>query len=328
MSLATLYLGNPLSPFGMQALSPPPPGENSPGGSATTTGSASGVSTNLSRATVAQSLISGGLAIQRKPRTKSSYQIGWSLLQAADVELINSFFDGRQGGGPYCLVDPSWGNFLPPNVAGMGSVIGAVPEWSPTAGTLAVSTVAGNGSLSGVMQWTTGVTGSILYMGLNNVIDGTWLPPTINGVSVRASIFAKLVSGTGSLTAAIMTGVGGSAPTSTVATGSTIALSTGAWVEVPVGAPSSTSWSSVQDYVYPKWTISSAATPVILFTAPAFVYDSAANASALSPWVGGVGVPRVVLTGDSPIPVDLLGGTIGGVTGSTYRDYTLTLQEI
>lgn len=325
MSLATLYLGNPLSSFGMQALSPPPPGENVPGGSATTSGGATGVSANLSRATVAQSLISGGIAIQRKPRTKSSYQVGWNLLGMSDIDLLMSFFDGRQGGGPYCLVDPSWNNFLPPNVAGMGAVLGAFPEWGPTAGGLTVSTAAGPGFHSGVAQWSSAVTGSILYMGLNNVVDGTWLPPAITGASVRASIWAKLVSGTGTLTAAIMTGVGGSAPSSTVATGTGVALSTSTWQEVSVGAANSVTYTSVQDYLMPKFTVSGATTPVILLSAPAFVYDSATNASALSPWVGGVGVPRVVIVGDVPSPVDLIGALNAG---ATYREYTLTLQEI
>lgn len=323
MSLATPYLGNPLSPFGMLALSQPPPGSNS---GSLSTSTATGVSANLSRATVSQSLISGGLSTQRKPRTKSSYQISWGLLGAGDVDLIQSFFDGRQGGGPYCLVDPSWSNFYPANVAGMGSVLGALPEWSPTVGTLATSTAAGNGSmLSGVAQWSGAATGSILYTGLNNIIDGTWLPPVVAGASVRASLFAKLVSGTATLTAAAMAGTAGSAPAATVATGSGVVLNTSTWQEVSVGVANTFAWTSAEDYIMPKFTISSAASPVILLTASAFVYDISLNASALSTWVGGVGVPRVVISGDAPSPVDLIGSA---GNGATYRDYTLTLQEI
>lgn len=326
MSLATLYLGNPASPFGMQAISPPPPGTSAPGGSSASS-VASGVGASLSRATTVAGLISGGVATLRKPKLKSTYQVGWGLLGMTDVELLTSFFDGRQGGGPYCLVDPSWNNFFPPNVAGMGSVLGAVPEWGPSAGTLATSTAAGPaGLLSGVAQWTSAVTGSILYAGFNNVVDGTWLPPVVTGVAHRVSLFAKLVSGTATLTAAAMYGVGGSAPAGTAATGTGVVLSTSVWQEVAVGVANNFSWAATADYVLPKWTVSSATTPVILLSAAAFVYDlaltspgvaSGATASALNPWVGGVGVPRVLIASDIATPVDLIG----------LREYSLTLQE-
>lgn len=310
MAVTRVYLGNPLSTFGMQPIRAIRVGAS--------IGSGAGMSPTLSRGTATQTLISGGVATQRKPRLKSGYQIVWQHLTPSDIDLLLSFFDGRQGGGPYCLVDPSQSNHLPPNVAGMGTVLGAFPEWSPTAGVLSVSTAPGvTGYLSGVAQWTSALTGSILYMGLNNVIDGTWLPPIIPGVAVRASIWAKLVSGSAGLTTAILDGVGGSAPLGTAATGSTVTLSTSVWQEVSVAIASSFSWPSTADYMMPKFTVTSASTPVILLSAPAFVYDSGLNASALNPWVSGVGVPRVLITGDAPTPVGRPG----------LRDWTMTLQE-
>lgn len=306
MSLST-YLGNPLSTNGMQAIPTPEPGGQ--------VGNR-GVSTNISRASVAQQLISGGAAVQRKRYTKRGYSIGWSILNPAEVDLLMSFFDGRQGGGPYCLMDPSFGNQLPANVSGMGSVLGALPEWSPTAGALATSTSAGPGLLSGVAAWTGAATGSILYMGLNNVVDGTWLPPIIAGLSVRASIWAKVASGSGTLTAAAMYGIGGSAPAGTAATGTGVVLSS-TWQEVSVGVASSFSWPTTSDYVMPKFTISSATSPSLLLSAPAFVYSDATSASALSPWVAGAGVPRCLVLGDVPSPVDVVG----------FREWTMTLQE-
>lgn len=311
MSITRVYLGNPAGPFGMQALPAIPIG--SPlGGSA-------GMSPSLSRGTVVQTLASGGVAIQRKRAVKSTYPITWLIRGQADVDLLMSFFDGGQGGGPYCLVDPSQQNFLPPNVARMGAVLNGVPEWTPTVGAIAVSAAVGpTGLLSGVMAWTGSANASILYMGLSNILDGTWLPPVLTGLSHRMSIWAKLASGTGTLTAAMLYGVAGATSSgAATATAPATALNTSTWVEVPVAVASSFSWPSTADYVMLKLTVSSATSPSILLAAPSMVYDTAASASALSPWVAGIGVPRVVIPGDAASPVGR----------PTKRDFTMTLQE-
>jgi hypothetical protein len=316
-SLATPYLGNPLSPQGLLPLSVPPPGASV--GNSSTSISTVGVTVSVSRTAGSQSLISGGTATLRKRYSKSSYQIGWSMLLPQDFDTIMSFFDGGQGGGPYCFIDPSQYNFFPPNVCRMGQVVNALPEWSPTAGTLAVSStlLPPTGFMSGVATWTSAATGSILYTGLNNVVDGTWLPPVVPGLSIRASIWAKLTSGTATLTAAMMYGVGGSAPAGTAATGSAVTLNTSTWQEVSVAVASSFSWGATVDYAMPKFTVSSASSPVFQLSAPSFVYDTVTNASALNPWVGGMGVPRVVIPADAQVPVDLIG----------VREFTLNLQE-
>lgn len=311
MSITRVYLGNPLTAYGMQALPAIPYGAPL-GGSA-------GMSPTLTRATVTQILASGGAATQRKRYTKSSYQIQWKIRGAADTDLLTSFFDGGQGAGPFCFVDPSQTNFLPPNVARMGAVLGAVPEWFPTVGAIATSTDAGpTGLLSGVANWTGSANASILYMGLNNIIDSTWLPPILPGLAHRMSIWAKLKTGTGTLTAAMLHGVGGSAPAgAATATAPATALNTSTWVEVPVSVASSFSWPTTSDYVMLRLTVSSATSPNIILAAPSMVYDTAASASALSPWVAGIGVPRVLITGDIASPVGR----------PNFRDYTMTLRE-
>lgn len=306
MAITRVYLGNPLSPFGMQPIPAILNGLS--------IGGQGGMSPTLSRGTVTNTLISGGVSTQRKRYTKSAYPILWKYRGPADIDLLMSFFDGRQGGGPYCLVDPSWLNYLPPNVAGMGSVLGALPEWAPTVGALATSTAAGPaGFLSGVASWSSAVNTSVLWMGLNNVIDGTWLPPIITGKSHRMSIWARVASGSATLTAAVPYGVGGSAPIgNATVTAPGVALS-GTWQEVSALVASGFNWST-GDYLGMKLTVSSASTPVIQLAAPSMQYDSSA---ALSPWVSGIGVPRVLITGDAPSPVGRPG----------FRDWTMTLQE-
>lgn len=311
MTIKRVYLGNPLSPFGMQPLPAIPVGSS--------VGGRAGMTPTLSRGTVTQILISGGAATQRHQRLKSTYPIQWVIRGPADIDLLMSFFDGGQGVGPYCLVDPSQTNYLPANVARMGAVLGAVPEWTPTVGALATSTAAGpTGLLSGVCAWTGSANASILYMGLNNVVDGTWLPPVVTGLAHRMSIWAKLASGTGTLTAAMLYGVAGSAPAgSATGTAAAVALSTSVWQEVSVAIPNTFSWPATADYAMLRLTVSSATSPSILLAAPAMVYDTVVNAAALSPWVSGVGVPRCVIVGDAPSPVGRPG----------MRDWTMTLQE-
>lgn len=310
MAITRVYLGNPLSPFGIQALPAIPIGQPI-GGNA-------GMSPSFSRGTAAQSLLSGGVATLRKPNVKSAYPIVWNIRGPADVDLLMSFFDGGQGGGPYCFLDPSQSNYLPANVARMGAVLGSVPEWSPTAGVLAPSTATPPvGLLTGVASWTSAVTGSILYEGLNNVVDGTWLPPVVPGLAHRMGIFAKLVSGTGSLQASIMYGIGGSAPAGTAVSGPTVALNTSTWQEVNAGVANTFSWAATADYAMMKLTVSAATTPVILLAAASMVYEVNTNASALAPWVSGIGVPRVVISGDAASPVGR----------PTMRDFQMTLAE-
>lgn len=305
------WLGNPAGAFGMVALP-----DIEIGGVVGSRGN----STTLTRSTVTYVLASGGVTTLRKPLLKKQYSIGWSILTPSEVDTINSFFDGRQGVGPFCLVDPSWGNQLPPNVSSMGAVLSSVAEWTPTVGALATSATAGpTGFTSGVAAWTGSANASILYMGaVVNTLDGTWMPPVVTGVSHRMSIWAKLASGTGTLTAAMLYGVAGATSSgAATATAPATALNTSTWVEVPVTVASSFSWPGTADYVTLKLTVSSATSPSILLAAPSMVYDTVTNAAALSPWVAGVGVPRVNVVGDAPAPVDIVG----------WRDYTLTLQE-
>lgn len=297
MTLTRVYLGNPAGAFGMQALPAIPIGGP--------LGGLAGMTPTRGRSTGSSVLASGGTTTFNKPKTKSVYPIAWLLRTPADIELLMSFRDGGQGGGPYCLVDPSQQNFLPPNVARMSAVLlGALPEWSPTVGTLSgISTVTPpTGKLSGVAKWSGAGSGSILYAGLNNIVDGTWLPPIVSGLSHGFAIWARTASSTASLTAAFMYGVGGSAPAGTAATASAATLTT-AWQQVAIGVASSFSWAATADYAMPKLTCGTASAPDIYLAASEFVYSTAATAGVLSSWVSGMGVPRVVLPGDASMPV-------------------------
>lgn len=311
MSLG-VYLGNPLSAFGMTLLPMPPIG------GVVSSGGASGIASTLSRGAFANTLASGGTAAFRRPKTKQTYSLAWDILNPSEVEILNSFFDGGQGGGPYCLVDPSWSNYLPPNVSRMGAVLSALPEWTPTVGTFApITTVAApTGHFSGVGSWAGAGSASVLYMGLNNIIDGTWLPPVIPGLSIGFAVWARTASSTATVTPALTYGVGGSAPTGTAATGSATALTT-TWQQLTVAVASSFSYTGSGLYADLKLTCSTASAPNIYFSAPEFVYSTAASVSVLNPWVGGLGVPRVIIPANASSPVDMVG----------WRDYTLTLAE-
>lgn len=320
MTITRVYLGNPAGPFGMQAIPAIFVG-GSMGGSGV------GMMTTLGRGTMSQVLVGGGTTTQRLSKTKTIYQLGWNIRGPADINLLRSFFTGVQGGGPYCLVDPSESNWLPPNVSSMGAVLGALvnpsgAEWSPAVGAIAVNTAQAPpaGALSAVAGWTGAANSSILYMGLNNIIDGTWLPPVIGGLAHGAGISAKLLSGTGSLTAAIMYGVAGSAPAGTAtATAATVALNTSTWVDVSAVVASGFSWPSTADYAMLKLTVSGATSPSILLSAPWFTYDTA-TAAKPNPLVNGIGVPRCVIPDTASSPV--------GITDvRKLRDFVMSLAE-
>lgn len=305
MSLG-LYLGNPAGAFGMVQL----PGAQIGG----VLGSGGGVSTNLTRSTTSNVLASGGVATFRRRYTKRSYSIAWSILTASEIDILNSFFTGIQGAGPYCLVDPSWGNQLPANAASMGAVLGTFPEWVPTSGTLAVSAqLPPTGYLSGVAQWSGAGNGDNLSEG-SYPIDPTFVSPVLRGVAHRKAIWAKVTSGSAHLTAAMYSAPSALGSATLVATGTPVTLS-GTWQEVSVSVASSFSWASDALYVRAEFDVSSASTPVVQFAAASATYGTS---TALSPWVSGVGVPRVVLPGDAPSPVDIVG----------WRDYVLTLAEV
>lgn len=283
-------------------------------------GGSGGLSATGSRGTFTQQLIGGGTTTQRLPKTHSGYQIGWKIRGAADIDLLNSFYTGVQGSGPFCLVDPTQSNFLPPNVSGMGLIAGTIPEWQTgvSSGAIAVSTATPpTGVLSGVMGWTGAANASTLYMGINNVLDGTWLPPVIPGLSHAFGISAKLLSGTGSLTAAILGGPAGGAQTAATVTATTTALNTSTWVDVSALVAAAFSWPTTSDFIQLRLTVSSATSPSILLSAPWMTYDTA-TAIKPSPWVNGIGVPRCVIVGDADSPVGRPG----------LRDYTMTLAEV
>lgn len=311
MSLLDLYLGRPESPFGMLVMPAVPVG--SP------IGGTGGMSPSHGRGTVAQALMSGGTTASHKPDLKTTYQLQWHLLkQDAKRDLLLSFYDGRQQ-GPYCLVDPSESNWLPPNVASLGAVKNALGEWTVSAGALATSTAAGpTGLITGVANWTGAANTNTISMGLpSGVIDSAWLPPVIQGKSHRMSIYGKLVSGSGTLTASIPYGNAGVAPTgNATVTATGVVLSTSTWQEVSAVVASSFSWGGF-DYLAMKLTVSSATSPNILLAAASMIYDDGTTAPALNPWVSGIGVPRVVV----PAGVDSPVGRPG------LRDWTMQLAQ-
>lgn len=312
MTLMYAWLGRPDSTFGMLALPAVPIGPS--------IGGSHGMSPSMSRATVGQTKMSGGMTAAHRPDLKSTYGFQWKMLNPTKTDLLMSFYDGRQS-GPYCFVDPSQYNFLPVNVASAGLAGGALntqgrTEWTAGTGAVAVSSQAGpTGLITGVMGWTGAGNASVLWMGPNNGIDATWMPPVLQGKAHRFAVYAKMLSGSASLTAAAISGNAGGTTTAATATAPTVVLS-GSWQEVSATVATSFSWAG-NDYCTMKLTVSSSSSPSILLAAASMVYDDV-TAAALSPWVAGVGVPRLIV----PKGVDSPVGRPG------LRDFTMTMAEI
>lgn len=302
MSLARVYLGDPAGLFGMQKLPAILQGN--------------GMTAGLSRATVVHSLASGGSTVTRRNRVKAAYQLSWQIRQAADVDLLQSFYAGRQGVGPFCLVDPTWINMFDENTASMGAVLGALPEWavnSPQTLAKDATHTPPTGILSGVAAWAGAGSASVLYRGAYGSTDGATLPPVLAGVPHTWGVWARTASSTCSVTPKLAYGIGGSAPGGFGSSGAAVTLTT-TWQLISVSVAASFSWPAGSQYAVPELVCNTGSAPNILLAGAQFAYDTAVPAA----FATGIGVPRVSISADPSAAVLRPG----------LRDYVMQLASV
>lgn len=96
-----------------------------------------GVPLTPQRTAAEHALLGGGRVVDFMGGPVRDFTLRWSGLTAAEVGLIEAFYDGSNGPGPWSLVpvDAERWNFLPPAVAAASSMTGDTVGWSYDSGT-------------------------------------------------------------------------------------------------------------------------------------------------------------------------------------------------
>jgi hypothetical protein len=75
-------------------------------------------------------LLSGRQAVQRRATARRAWNIPYDYLQARDADILNAFYLGMYGEGPFRFVDPDAVNMLPADVSVCGARTSAPIGWS------------------------------------------------------------------------------------------------------------------------------------------------------------------------------------------------------
>lgn len=274
-----------------------------------------GYSRPAGRAEGVHSLIAGGTSVTRHLHQKRAWALSWVNRSAGPLDVLQGFYRGVYGDGPFSLIDPADTNLLPLDTTLCGARFGLLGTWTSTTGAVAASAVVGPTPPAGTLQWTPTAAGYLfggVWASSKYTPDSSGGVPFLTGVPVTVSMWVWTVSGTASVSVnALGVPVAGTASPVAVTGTVTTATTTPQRLSVTVAVGAS-GWSQ-------------AATPSILAalhcTGATTLYVSAPQveyAAAASGWLAGSGVPRVVVGAGMP-------RTVNAILGS---DTSLSLLEI
>lgn len=276
-------------------------------------------STPSNRGEVPHQLISGGVAVTRRGRTRRQWPLAFGTLTPDTADLLVAFYTGIFGDGPFRFVDPAWRNALGVDASTFGARVDAISVWSASVSaqpltfdaTVAPPADAAGYTLSGVCRWTGAQNGSQVGLGTWDgakfVPSAIEAPPYLPQQATSITVYARSVSATPSfsLRGQVVAADGTVANTTTT----TATLSSSAWTKFTVLVPSGLSGA----YVLPNF-LCNTATSVIQLACPLVQYGE----NPPDTWVVGLGIPTVVIAAPMDGTVDLL----------YARDHTLTLAEV
>lgn len=264
--------------------------------------------------------LNGGTGIQRTLGTKRTFTLNWDYLRGRDWQLIQAFYAGVYGTGPFCLVTAEDRNRLSQSASLCGGLNGDIGKWAADVGTLALDTTDVAAVLpSGVLKWTGATTNSLAtvgtFTGTTPVPDvasttsaGTGVP-YLQPQPVAVSLYAKAVSTSVSLTLT----ASGRAADGTVATevsSSPVTVTSAGWTRIPVLAAAGALGTPA--YVMPVLKCNTGSAGAVLISAAQLEYDT-----AVTDWSMGSHVARVHLTSD-------LSAALDGILGKSVQ---LTFAE-
>jgi hypothetical protein len=272
-----------------------------------------GVDVGQVRAGSERALLSGGTAVDTVGQPKRRFVLSWQQMTTAVFAPLEGLALGLYGPGPFLLVESARANLLPANVSAPTSIRADTFGWGVSAG--AVSSVSTPTPLGGrrVISWSPGTTaagGAVLFaVDAARVASDT--APLITGVTYTAQAQSRLVSG--SATTALRLGWYDSTETLLSSTsGSSGALSSGAWTQQTVTAAASSAPAGAV-YVAPALDVPAGGAGQVI-ASDQWQLELAGSAGT---WTLGTGVPRVM--------VDQL---TDSYPRTGRHDVTLTLAEV
>lgn len=268
------------------------------------------------RSVTATKLIAGGTAASAQLNARRTFTLSWHYLTQAEVATVLGFYSRAWGIGPYALLDTSWDNQLRLDTSLFGARRGVLTAWTPTAGTATYdSTVTAFALPSGTLRWSGAGSGSVL--GEGSLIAGFIEASTSNAVPYltdqpyTASIYARTASSTATITMRV-SGRNGAQTVHVDTAGTATPITSAGWTRITATASAGTLTNA--QFVIPTVLCGTASAPDILLSNPQLQL-----ASAVTGWVPGVGVPRVLPIDTVPNPVNVIG---------EGRDMTMTLAEV
>lgn len=274
-----------------------------------------GVAGPVQRGEVVHNLISGGTAVTRRRLARRTYTLGFTGCTPDTAQTLVGFYVGDFGDGPFCFVDPAWRNALTDDLSTFGARAQAISGWALS--NPGVETVTFSSSItpfevpSGVAVWTGAGNGSRLgtgtFSGGNYIPDATAAPPYLTDRVNPARVYVRTASSTASIS---VRGRAVAADGTVASTTTTTITANTSWQAYTVAIPAALTAS----YIVIDILCNTGSAPNIYLSCADVQYGVSAPAG----WTGGIGVPRVVISGGLPS------------SGPFYitRDHALQLSEI
>lgn len=271
-----------------------------------------GISAPLRAGEQAHGLADDGVAVTRVARIRRSYDLQRSAATPDDADLLLAFYAGVFGPAPFCLIEPSYRNFLTIDASSGCSRLGSLNPWTVSAGTLLPdATVTRPLPTAGVMRWVGAGSGSTATLGpVVGDVDPLTAMPVLAAETVTLGIRARTASGTASVTLRLLGRAGDGTATGPAITAAPVTLTT-AWQLLTVTAHPG---DITALYYGAQLLCSTAGAPDILMAAPQLEATDGVGAFTL-----GFGVPRVVITTGVARSLRLLGSN---------TDHSFQLSEV
>lgn len=271
------------------------------------------------RGEVAHKLLSGAAGVTRRLHEKRTWQFTWKRLQGRDLQVLQAFYRGAFGDGPFCLLQPSDRNKLSLDSSLCGTRFALLGQWSISTGVPVVDlTQTANIAPGSWMKWTSPVNTSRLFLGSQPA--GVFTPDLLSAAAYvpdaawTASMWAKTATGTATVSCDMLglTAAGSATP---VTTSHTYTLTTTPQLLQVTVAAGAGGWSpSATPYILPSLKCTQASSPNIFVTNAQLEY----GVSTASAWEAGAGFPRVSISAPQTRAVD----------GLYASDVTLQFSEI
>lgn len=185
-----------------------------------------------SRGEVEQGLASGASGMIRFPHSVSRWTLGWPRLAGRNRSVVDGFYRGAFGSGPFCFVPPEDVNRLTLKQSMCGALNGVAEGWVASVGTVTYNAaVASPVAPCGVLDWSAEAANALLMPGINAgppTPDPSFSIPYLPAEPFAWSVWLSTASGTASVRL-VLSGRNAAGTVVTAVNGPTVTVSAGAW---------------------------------------------------------------------------------------------------